>query len=118
MDTESLLKELLEVIDDEKGFVEKLKNLTPKETFALQSVFWDYVINAGRKLNNDFGREDIVKKLEPTSKYMYRVGCTYGEEFCRAKICYFTNPNCAARKTKGVIYTLREILLNLTKEAR
>jgi hypothetical protein len=67
----------------------------------------------GKEFSSDFSRDDIVAHLEPTSDYMYRVGCTFEESYCKAKICYFSNPNCAARKAKGVIYILREILISL-----
>ena len=92
-----------------------LEKLDVRKIFTLQVKLWNFVLAEGKKTNPDFTRNDITKELEATSDYQYRVGCTYDEAYCRAKICFFSNPNCASRKTKEVIFTLREILLNLRK---
>lgn len=111
-----MLDEILKIIQDKEKFVQELGKLTPKNTFQLQAQLWDYVMQKGKESNSAFSRDDIVVHLEPTSDYMYRVGCTFEESYCKAKICYFSNPNCASRKAKGVIYILREILINLNEK--
>jgi len=111
-----MLAQFIEILSDKEKFIAELGKLNPKSTFQLQSQLWDYVMQKGIEINPGFSRDDIVAHLEPTSDYMYRVGCTFEESYCKAKICYFSNPNCSARKAKGVIYILREILLNLQSD--
>lgn len=108
-----MLAQFIEILSDKEIFIAELGKLNPKNTFQLQSQLWDYVMQKGIEIDPSFSRDDIVAHLEPTSDYMYRVGCTFEESYCKAKICYFSNPNCSARKAKGVIYILREIILSL-----
>lgn len=108
-----MLEEMLKIIGDKELFVKELSKLSPKNTFQLQAQLWDFVMKKGVEGDPAFSRDDIIAHLEPTSDYMYRVGCTFDENYCKAKICYFSNPNCSSRKAKGVIYVLRELLLSL-----
>ena len=110
-----IFSNLLENIEEKKLFIILLEELDIKEIFMLQIKLWDFVLAEGKKTDPNFTRDNITKKLEATSDYQYRVGCTYDEAYCRAKICFFSNPNCATNKTKNVIFNLREILLNLRK---
>jgi len=107
------LSKFLEIIDDKNIFIEKLDKLDSKQAFILHTNFWDYVTEKSKEKNPNFMKKHITQKLEPTANYMYKNGCTYDEAYCIARLCMFTDPICATRKTKGIIYSLREILLSL-----
>lgn len=109
----SVLDRFLEVMDDKQAFLKKLNGLSSKKTLILQSILWDYVMKLGLKKNPNFKRSDITEKLEKSETYQKRVGCTLPNSYCRGKICVFSNPECATRKIKGVIYILRQIYLQL-----
>lgn len=112
---DKIFSNLLENIEEKKLFILLLEELDIKEIFILQIKLWDFVLAEGKRSDPNFTRDTITDKMEATSDYQYRVGCTYDEAYCRAKICFFSNPNCASRKTKDVIFVLRDVLLNLRK---
>lgn len=113
MDKKILLNTFMEFIDNEYEFEKELNKLNPKDVFKFSDVFWEYTLKECKKNDSNFSREEITKFMEPTSDYMYRIGCTYKPNYCRAKICYHSNPNCASTKEKGAILVLRKILNNL-----
>lgn len=109
----SILDSFLAIMDDKQAFLKKLSGLSSKKTLILQPLLWDYVMKLGLKTNSNFKRSDITEKLEKSETYQKRVGCTLPISYCRGKICVFSNPECATRKIKGVIYILRKIYLEL-----
>ncbi len=113
MNTNKDLNKFLELINDKNLFLKELDKIDSKRAFILHTNFWDYVFSKGKEKNPNFTKKDITSKLEPTSKYMYKNACTFEEAYCIARLCMFSNPTCATRKTKGIIYSLREILLSL-----
>ncbi len=107
------LPRFLKIIKDKNLFLKELDNLDSKRAFILHTNLWDHVFEKGIEKDPNFKKKHITQRLEPTSNYMYKNGCTYDEAYCIARLCMFSNPTCATRKTKGIIYSLREILISL-----
>lgn len=102
---------MLKILADHKEFETTLNKMKPIEIMQFQSRLWDYAMDKGREVNPDFTRRDLTVHLQPCTDYMYRVGCTFDPAYCRSKICFKSNPNCASRKAKSVINTLRKVVL-------
>ena len=107
------LSKFLKIINDKNKFIEELDKIDSRRAFILHTNFWDYVFDKAKEKDPNFKKKYITQRLEPTSNYMYKNGCTYDEAYCIARLCMFSNPTCATKKTKGIIYSLREILLSL-----
>ncbi len=107
------LTRFLKIIEDKNLFLKELDNLDSKHTFILHTNLWDHVFEKSKEKDPNLNKKQITQRFESTSNYMYKNGCTYDEEYCIARLCMFSNPTCATRKTKGIIYSLREILMSL-----
>ncbi|MBN1970133.1 MAG: hypothetical protein JXR48_16755 [Candidatus Delongbacteria bacterium] len=91
----------------------------PKNTiFEVQKGYWVYAVNELKSKYNYDGDKYLRQHVTHTENYMFDHGCTYDSAFCKAKLCVFTNPDCAVNKIKQIILDIRLILDNLkyTKE--
>jgi len=102
---------MLNILTDKREFENTLNKMAPADILNFQNKLWDFAIKKGRESNPDYSRRDLTKHLQPCSDYMYRVGCTFDPAHCRAKICFKSNPNCASRKAKSVIHSIRKVLI-------
>ena len=106
---------LINELDDEVLFNERLKDFSPHELVELQVIFWNYVIDFSYLSGEKFDRHSLTSRMEPTSNYQYRVGCNERVDYCRGNICFNTHPVCAGNKLKAQIGVLRELLIELKR---
>ncbi len=109
----SLGTRMVELSKDRKAFHQELDRLKPMEILELQTFLWDFCHKLAEQRGVELTRRRITRDMRPTASYQHSVGCNERQDYCRANICVFTNPNCASTKLKGVIENLRLVVVDL-----
>lgn len=104
---------LVENCHDAEAYSRELKGLKPREVLEAQVFIWDFLFRLAKERQIDLSRDEITKRLMPTSTYQYSVGCNERLDYCRANICVYTNPVCASNKLRGQMEALRALLSEL-----
>ena len=109
----SFVEELLQVIDDQEQFTEKVNSVNPFDLVVTQDSLWNHAMRLSREKGIQLTRNDITFRMEDTASYQYRVGCDEPIDYCRANICVNTNPNCAGDKLKNSIEILKQVIVEI-----
>lgn len=109
----SYVLDLLQVIDDQEQFAEKLEKINPFDLVVTQDCLWTYAMRFSRENGVQLTRNDITSRMEDTASYQYRIGCDEPIDYCRANICVNTNPNCAGDKLKNSIRVLKQVIVEI-----
>ena len=116
VDIEILGKQLVEKCKNKEEFSALLLDLLPQQVLEAQNFLWGFINHLMNQQNPDMSAMEVSREMRnrikqiSTSRYQYEVGCNEREDYCRANICVFTNPNCSARKLRLYLEALRELL--------
>jgi hypothetical protein len=116
VDMETLGKQLVEKCHDKAGFMELLEELSPQAVLDAQNFMWGFVNHMLNQQHPELSTAEVSREMRsrlnqiPDTQYQYQVGCNEREDYCRANICVFTNPNCSAKKLRLHMEALRELL--------
>jgi hypothetical protein len=111
-----LREELRTLCNDAGAFRKYLDHLSPEEVLEAQVYVWDFLMQLAAEKGVVMSRTDVTKRMIPTSTWQYSVGCNERMDYCRANICLYTNPTCAANKLKSQMEALRRIISELLKK--
>lgn len=106
----TITDQLVSVCKDREAFWKLMGDSNPIERINIHDQLWDVLMNVAQQKNQSINRKLVTEKMQPSTDYQRRMGCTEPVYVCRRKTCVNSNPSCIAQKISEHIEVIRQQL--------
>ncbi|KPL07567.1 hypothetical protein AMJ86_04060 [bacterium SM23_57] len=106
----TITEQLVSICKDREAFWKLMGDSDPKKRINIHDQLWDTLMNVAREKKQSLTREHVTEKMQPSTDYQRRMGCTEPVYVCRRKTCVNSNPSCVAQKISEHLEVIRQQL--------